>query len=115
MYIQKWGITALNSNLTFTGNTTFYENNATMYLLQWWYWSNLGISKFNGTNTFTGNSAQYGGAIYARTYLGNLVILLAVKCVLGAHFRASSLHMPTTCKLSSSLMVSDRKVQGTEP
>ena len=65
-------------------------------------WASASSLVFNGTNTFTGNSARYGGAIYARTYLGNLVILLAVKCVLGAHFRASSLHIPATCKLSSS-------------
>ena len=64
-------------------------------------WASASSLVFNGTNTFTGNSARYGGAIYARTYLGNLVILLAVKCVLGAHFHASSLHIPATCKLSS--------------
>ena len=57
------GITALNSNLTFTGNTTFLENFASF--------AGAGIHMTNctlsstGTINFIGNSAENGGAIYA--------------------------------------------------
>jgi len=57
------GITALNSNLTFTGNTTFLENFAIS--------AGAGIHMTNctlsstGTINFIGNSAENGGAIYA--------------------------------------------------
>ena len=85
------GIATVSSNLTFIGNTTFMENNATygaagIYLMncgltstgniQFINNTNTGFSKdtsagaiwasasslhFNGTNSFIGNSAGYGG------------------------------------------------------
>ena len=63
------GITAFSSNLTFIGNTIFYENNAIHY-----YggtgaiWASVSSLDFDGTNNFIGNSAEwYGGAIHVET------------------------------------------------
>ena len=62
------GITALNSNLTFTGNTTFHENNASYYDVTGAIWASASSLDFDGTNNFIGNSAEwYGGAIHAET------------------------------------------------
>jgi len=62
------GITAFNSTLTFTGNTSFYENNAIYYSYSGGaIWASVSSLHFNGTNNFIGNSAQNGGAIYAET------------------------------------------------
>ena len=62
------GITALNSNLTFIGNTTFHENNALLYDGTGAIWASASSLDFNGTNNFIGNSeAWYGGAIHAET------------------------------------------------
>ena len=63
------GITAFNSNLTFTGNTTFYENNAIYYSDSTGaIWASASSLDFNGTNNFIGNSADdSGGAINAET------------------------------------------------
>ena len=69
------GITAYNSNLTFTGNTAFLENSYSS-LVSWdavlagAIWAVESSLHFNGTNNFIGNvnSAQSmlgGGAIYA--------------------------------------------------
>ena len=70
------GITAYNSNLTFTGNTAFLENSYSS-LVSWdavlagAIWGVESILHFNGTNNFIGNvnSAQSilggSGAIYA--------------------------------------------------
>ena len=63
-------ITALSSNLTFTGNTTFLENMNTVTLSYGGgggaiYASDNSVLSFNGVNTFISNSAsQSGGAIY---------------------------------------------------
>ena len=72
------GITALNSNLRFNGNTTFRENTATFYgnILFYYYnagsgaiWGTASSLDFDGTNNFIGNLARSGsgGAIYAET------------------------------------------------
>ena len=62
------GIAALNSNLTFIGNTTFHENNAILYDGTGAIWASASSLDFNGTNNFIGNSAAwYGGAIHAET------------------------------------------------
>ena len=63
------GITALNSNLTFIGNTTFHENNASYYDSTGAIWASASSLDFNGTNSFIDNSAEYGsgGAIHAET------------------------------------------------
>ena len=63
------GITALNSNLTFTGNTTFHENNACYYGGAGAIWASGSSLHLNGTNNFIGNSAEYGsgGAINVET------------------------------------------------
>ena len=58
------GITALRSSLTFTGNTTFSENNATFNGGGAIYASDNTIISFTGTNNFINNSAYDGGAIY---------------------------------------------------
>ena len=62
------GIIAFNSNLTFIGNSFFYQNaqasNCTGAI-----WASASLLHFNGTNTFIGNSANslagIGGAIHA--------------------------------------------------
>ena len=64
-------VLALSSNLTFTGNTTFFENFA--YSMRYYvdggaiYASDNTIVHFNGNNNFTSNYAKLGqgGAIYA--------------------------------------------------
>ena len=65
------GITALNSNLRFNGNTTFCENeNNAIYYNNGnagAIWASASSLDFNGTNNFIGNSAVSGGAIYAKT------------------------------------------------
>ena len=63
------GITALSSNLTFTGSTTFLENNATFYGI--YVWHGGGGAIYASSNTvlsyhFINNSAVGGGgAVYA--------------------------------------------------
>ena len=58
------GITALNSTLTFTGNTTFLENNASFRYSAGAIWASTSILHFTGTNHFISNSAKsVGGAI----------------------------------------------------
>ena len=62
------GITALNSTLTFTGNTTFHENNASYCDVTGAIWASASSLDFDGTNNFIGNSAEcYGGAIHAKS------------------------------------------------
>ena len=71
------GITAANSNVTFTGNTTFI-NNKILYnstniecgggAIQSY---DNSILSFNGLNNFINNSAGYGGVIYA---IGNTIL-----------------------------------------
>ena len=57
------GITALNSNLTFTGNTTFHKN-----IEYGAIWGSASSLDFTGTTNFTSNSALHGGgAIHAET------------------------------------------------
>ena len=71
------GITAHNSNLTFTGNTTFLDNRAFCGPLD--YGVNGGailaygntVLSFNGASTFINNSGTIGGAIYIS---GNTVL-----------------------------------------
>ena len=66
------GIAALNSTLTFTGNSFFHDNTqtASSYTLSCAgaIWASASLLHFNGTNKFTGNSANNnnsgGGAIY---------------------------------------------------
>ena len=62
------GITALGSNLAFTGNTTFLENMAvhTFHGVGGAiYASGNAVLSFNGINNFISNSADQGGVIYA--------------------------------------------------
>ena len=59
------GITAVNSTLLFTGNTTFLKNNGSRYCAGA-IWASASSLHFTGTNNFIGNSAWYGGAIYAK-------------------------------------------------
>ena len=70
------GITAVNSTLTFMGNTSFLENNQTASLLSDPFdcggavWASASSLHFNGTSSFIGNSANgksVGGAILAET------------------------------------------------
>ena len=61
------GITALNSNLTFIGNTSFHQNTNTSLYCGGAIWASASALHFTGKNNFTGNSAQNGGAIYAKT------------------------------------------------
>ena len=60
------GIIALDSTLTFIGNTTFYENNAIYYEYGGTgaIWVSASSLDFDGTNNFINNS---GGAIHAET------------------------------------------------
>ena len=67
-YDCKLGCGTLNSNLTFTGNTTFLENNGLYYDGTGAIWASVSSLDFDGTNNFIGNSAVwYGGAIHAET------------------------------------------------
>ena len=68
------GIVALNSNIAFMGNTTFFENKATFYNPYKItsgggaiFASNNAVLSFNGTSNFIDNSIVYGlgGAIFA--------------------------------------------------
>ena len=60
------GITALNSNLTFTGNTNFFGNNASFRYSTGAIWASTSSLYFTGNNNFIGNSAKHnGGAIHA--------------------------------------------------
>ena len=69
----KWyklgcGITALRSALTFTGNTTFLKNSASLRYSSGAIWASASSLHFTGINNFINNSAQYsGGAILAET------------------------------------------------
>ena len=61
------GITALNSTLTFAGNTTFLKNNASFRYSTGAIWASTSSLYFTGTNNFIGNTAVYdGGAVYAQ-------------------------------------------------
>ena len=67
-------ITALNSNLTFTGNITFLDNSATSateFACGGAIYASFTLLSFNGTSNFINNSAHYGGAIqtWANTVL----------------------------------------------
>ena len=53
------GITTLNSNLTFTGNTSFLENSASNRNSAGAIWALASSLHFTGTNNFIGNSAWY--------------------------------------------------------
>ena len=64
------GITALNSNLIFTGNTTFLENHQNASSPSYCagaIWASASSLNFSGMNNFIGNSAEFcdGGAIHA--------------------------------------------------
>ena len=65
--IGAGAIAAFSSNLTFTGNTTFLENNTTSpYGGGAIYASENALLSFNGINNFINNLAYYsGGTIYA--------------------------------------------------
>ena len=56
------GINALNSNLKFTGNTSFHEN-----IEHGAIWGSASSLDFTGTTNFISNSALHGGAISAET------------------------------------------------
>ena len=67
-------VTAVHSNLTFTGNTTFLENGAIYFRnstsFPGFYWGAIftyinTVINFNGTSNFINNTAAWGGAIYA--------------------------------------------------
>ena len=67
-------VSALNSNLTFTGNTTFLDNSATSstdFAYGGAIYASYTVLSFNGISNFINNSAHYGGAIYI---LGNTVL-----------------------------------------
>ena len=57
------GITAVNSTLLFTGNTTFLKNNARCIYCAGAIWASASSLNFTGNNNFIGNSGGYGGAI----------------------------------------------------
>ena len=60
------GITAFNSTLVFTGNTTFLKNSAGFMYSSGAIWASASSLHFSGTNNFIGNSANNsGGAISA--------------------------------------------------
>ena len=67
-------VTAIHSNLIFTGNTTFLENGAIYFRnstsFPGFYWGAIftyinTVINFNGTSNFINNTAAWGGAIYA--------------------------------------------------
>ena len=69
------GVTAVNSTLTFTGNSLFHENtqktsNSSNSYCAGAIWASASSLHFNGTNNFIGNLANgktgVGGAIYAQ-------------------------------------------------
>ena len=68
------GIAALNSNLTFIGNTSFHENTQTNSFSSYCggaIWTSGSSLQFSGTNSFINNSVSGGGvggggAIYAK-------------------------------------------------
>ena len=60
------GITAFNSTLVFTGNTTFLNNSAGFMYGSGAIWASASSLHFSGTSNFIGNSANnVGGAISA--------------------------------------------------
>jgi len=70
------GITARNSNMTFTGTTTFLENSPGTAVLPGAIWVFESFLHFNGTNNFIGkvnsvqstsNTSGGSGAVYATT------------------------------------------------
>ena len=64
------GVTAFNSNLTFTGNTSFLGNKQTAsykYYCAGAIFASTSSLHFIGTNNFIGNLAKYGGAVHAKT------------------------------------------------
>ena len=62
------GLTALSSTLTFTGNTTFFENSASSRYSSGAIWASTSSVNFTGINNFINNSAKYnGGAVFAET------------------------------------------------
>ena len=67
------GITALNSNLTFTGNTSFHKNIAVGFLFCGCggvIWASVSSLNFTGTSSFTDNVAysSNSGVVYAEKY-----------------------------------------------
>ena len=67
------GVTAFNSNLTFTGNTSFHGNKQTAsdryyrYYCAGAIYASISSLHLIGTNNFIGNLAKYGGAVLAKT------------------------------------------------
>ena len=75
-------VTAVYSNLIFTGNTTFLENSAIYFRnstrFSGFYWGailtyNNTIINFNGTSNFINNSADYGGGGAIYTYNNTII------------------------------------------
>ena len=67
------GITALNSNLTFTGNTSFHKNIAVGFLFCGCggvIWASVSSLNFTGTSSFTDNVAysSNSGVVHAEKY-----------------------------------------------
>ena len=62
------GITALNSHLTFTGNTTFHTNSAVGLIFSGIIWASGSSLNFTGTSNFVDNSvySAKSGVIYAK-------------------------------------------------
>ena len=83
-------LTALSSTLTFTGNITFFENNASSRYSSGAIWASASSLNLIGINNFNNNSPEYnGGAVFAETntslnfnstsnFIQNLQILIVV-------------------------------------
>ena len=93
------GITAFHSNLTFTGNTTFFENCA--YDGGAIYASNNTVLIFEGTSNFIRNSAgSIGGAIY--TSQTTLLLFNGTSNFIGntALFSSGAIYTRSNCTLT---------------
>ena len=93
------GITAFRSNLTFTGNTTFFENCA--YDGGAIYASNNTVLIFEGTSNFIRNSAgSIGGAIY--TSQTTLLLFNGTSNFIGntALFSSGAIYTRSNCTLT---------------
>ena len=93
------GITAFRSNLTFTGNTTFFENCA--YDGGAIYASNNTVLIFEGTSNFIRNSAgSIGGAIY--TSQNTQLLFNGISNFIGntALFSSGAIYTRSNCTLT---------------
>ena len=113
------GITARNSNMTFTGTTTFLENSYSTpgtAVLAGAIWVFESLLHFNGTNNFIGNvnSAQStlggSGAVYATT--GSFLSFIGVSDFSNnsAHYGGGAIYADTALVTNTSVSFSGRSI-----